>query len=89
MRTRWQALPELTSLCPGFITSPMTAANDFPMPGIMSAERAAGLMLRGIRARRTRVIFPLWFGMGARLVTLLPVAWREAAARRLPAKKSL
>ncbi|MCB8879078.1 SDR family NAD(P)-dependent oxidoreductase [Acidisoma cellulosilytica] len=79
----------LTSLCPGFITSPMTATNDFPMPGIMSAERAAGLMLRGIRAKRTRVIFPLWVGTAARLVALLPVSWREAAARRLPAKKAL
>ncbi|MCB8873932.1 SDR family NAD(P)-dependent oxidoreductase [Acidisoma silvae] len=79
----------LTSLCPGFITSPMTAVNDFPMPGIMSAERAAGLMLRGIRRKRTRVIFPLWFGMAARFTALLPVSWREAAARRLPAKKAL
>ncbi|HEX3984608.1 MAG TPA: SDR family NAD(P)-dependent oxidoreductase [Acidisoma sp.] len=79
----------LTSLCPGFITSPMTAVNDFPMPGIMSAERAAGLMLRGIRARQTRVTFPLWVAAAARLVDLLPVSWREAAARRLPAKKAL
>ena len=79
----------LTSLCPGFITSPVTAVNDFPMPGIMSAERAAGLMLRGIRARKTRLIFPLWVGMAARFTALLPVSWREAAARRLPAKKAL
>lgn len=79
----------LTSLCPGFITSPMTDVNDFPMPGIMSAERAAGLMLRGIRARKTRIIFPLWVAGLARFAALLPVSWREAAARRMPAKKAL
>lgn len=79
----------LTSLCPGFITSPMTATNDFPMPGIMSAERAAGLMLRGIRARRTRVVFPWWMGAAARFADLLPISWREAAAQRMPAKKAL
>lgn len=79
----------LTSLCPGFTTSPMTAANDFPMPGLMSAERAAGLMLRAIRAGRTRAIFPLWLGAAARLAALCPVSWREALAARLPAKKAL
>jgi short-subunit dehydrogenase len=79
----------LTSLCPGFITSPMTDGNDYPMPGIMSAERAAGLMLRGIRAGRTRVTFPLWMATAARFGNLLPVSWREAAARRLPAKKAI
>lgn len=79
----------LTSLCPGFITSPMTAANDFPMPGIMSAEQAAGRMLRGIRARRRRVTFPLWLAAAARLAALLPPAWRERGAARLPAKKAL
>lgn len=80
---------QLTSLCPGFVTSPMTATNDFPMPGIMSAERAAGLMLRAIMAGRTRAAFPAWMAAGARATALLPVSWREALAARLPAKKRL
>lgn len=80
---------QLTSLCPGFVTSPMTAANDFPMPGIMSAERAAGLMLRAIAAGQTRAAFPGWMAAGARVTALLPVSWRERLAARLPAKKGL
>lgn len=79
----------LTSLCPGFVTSPMTAANAFPMPGIMSAEQAAGLMLRAIRAGRSRAAFPAWMAAAARLTALLPVSWREALADRMPAKKAL
>lgn len=79
----------MTSLCPGFVTSPMTAKNDFPMPGIMSAERAAGLMLRAIRAGRTRAAFPAWMAAAARLTALLPISWREALAARMPAKKGL
>jgi short-subunit dehydrogenase len=62
----------LTSLCPGYIRTPMTAANRFPMPGLMSAERAAAIMLRGIAAGRRRVAFPWWIAAGARLVALLP-----------------
>jgi NAD(P)-dependent dehydrogenase (short-subunit alcohol dehydrogenase family) len=76
----------MTSLCPGFIVSPMTAENDFPMPGIMSAERAAEIMLRAIRQDSTRCAFPAWIATGARLAALLPAGWREAVAARFPAK---
>jgi NAD(P)-dependent dehydrogenase (short-subunit alcohol dehydrogenase family) len=76
----------MTSLCPGFIETPMTATNDFPMPGIMSAERAAEIMLRAIRQDSTRCAFPAWIATGARLAALLPAGWRESVAARFPAK---
>jgi NAD(P)-dependent dehydrogenase (short-subunit alcohol dehydrogenase family) len=79
----------MTSLCPGFIETPMTATNDFPMPGIMSADRAAGLMLRAIRREVTRYAFPGWIAAGARFAALLPAEWREAIARRFPAKGAI
>ena len=79
----------MTSLCPGFIETPMTAGNEFPMPGIMSAERAAALMLRAIRLDMTRYAFPGWVAAGARLSALLPAEWREAVARRFPAKNPM
>jgi NAD(P)-dependent dehydrogenase (short-subunit alcohol dehydrogenase family) len=79
----------MTSLCPGFIVTPMTATNDFPMPGIMSAERAAEIMLRAIRLGMTRCAFPGWIAAGARLSALLPAAWREAVAARFPAKGAI
>ena len=79
----------LTSLCPGFIETPMTASNAFPMPGIMSAERAAHLMLRAIRLDKTRYAFPGWIATGARIAALLPAEWREAIAKRFPAKGTM
>jgi NAD(P)-dependent dehydrogenase (short-subunit alcohol dehydrogenase family) len=79
----------MTSLCPGFITTPMTATNTFPMPGIMSADRAAALMLRAIRLDMTRYAFPGWIATSARLAALLPADWREAVARRFPGKSSM
>lgn len=63
---------QLTSLCPGYVRSGMTAANRFPMPGLMGADRAARIMLRGIDAGRRRVVFPWWMGLAARLTGLLP-----------------
>ena len=79
----------MTSLCPGFIDTPMTASNPFPMPGIMSADRAAGLMLRAIRLDMPRYAFPGWVAASARLSALLPAEWREAVANRFPAKRTM
>jgi NAD(P)-dependent dehydrogenase (short-subunit alcohol dehydrogenase family) len=62
----------LTSICPGFIRTPMTAENRFPMPGLMDADRAAGIILRGVAAGRMRVVFPGWMGLAARAAGLLP-----------------
>jgi NAD(P)-dependent dehydrogenase (short-subunit alcohol dehydrogenase family) len=62
----------LTSLCPGYVRTPMTASNRFPMPGLMDADRAAALMLRGMLRGRLRLAFPWWMGAAARLVGLLP-----------------
>jgi len=63
---------QLSSICPGYIRSAMTAKNDFPMPGLMDAGRAARIMLRGIADGRVRVTFPWWMGLAARTAALLP-----------------
>jgi NAD(P)-dependent dehydrogenase (short-subunit alcohol dehydrogenase family) len=62
----------LTSVCPGYIRTPMTARNRFRMPGLMDSERAARIILRGIAAGRVRVTFPWWMGLAARIGDLLP-----------------
>lgn len=62
----------LTSVCPGYVRSGMTAGNRFPMPGLMDAERAARIILRGVVAGRVRVAFPWWMALAARLAGLLP-----------------
>lgn len=62
----------LTSVCPGFIRTAMTAGYRFPMPGLMDADRAAQIILRGVAAERVRVVFPWWMGLAARIAGLLP-----------------
>ena len=79
----------LTSVCPGFVRTPMTAPNDFPMPGIVGVEEAVHRILTGIEAAPRRIVFPFWIGAGARFVSLLPSAWREAILRRQPSKAPL
>ncbi len=77
---------QLTSLCPGYVRSAMTAGNRFPMPGLMAADRAARIMLRGVAAGRRRVVFPWWMGLAARLVGLLPLAVSARLLGLAPAK---
>ena len=62
----------LTSVCPGYIRTAMTARNRFVMPGLMDADRAAGIMLRGVAAGRVRVAFPWWMALASRTAGLLP-----------------
>jgi hypothetical protein len=64
----------------------MTAGNRFPMPGLMSADRAARIALAGIAAGRVRVAFPWWMAAGARLVGLLPAGVSAAFLAAQPAK---
>jgi short-subunit dehydrogenase len=78
----------MTSLCPGFVATPLVAANDFPMPGLMPPEKAAERMLRGIARARVRVAFPWSLGLAARLWGMLPAAkapfWLDRMGRKRP-----
>lgn len=62
----------MTSVCPGFVRTAMTAHNRFPMPGIMDADRAAAIILRAVAAGRRRVVFPRWMALLTRGAGLLP-----------------
>jgi NAD(P)-dependent dehydrogenase (short-subunit alcohol dehydrogenase family) len=79
----------LHAVCPGYIRTPMTARNPFPMPFLMDAEEAARRTLRGIAGGRVRVAYPLPLYLGARLVGALPPGWRNALFTRLPAKQAM
>lgn len=61
----------MTSICPGFIRTPMTSANAGRMPGILEPDMAARKMLRGVMAGRARVVFPLWLATIARTLDLM------------------
>ncbi len=76
----------LVSVCPGYIRTAMTAGNRFPMPGLMEADRAAAIILRGVAAGRRRVVFPWWLGLAARLVGRLPPRLSAALLSRAPGK---
>jgi short-subunit dehydrogenase len=48
----------VTTVCPGFIATPMTAVNEFKMPWLMTAEKAARKIVRALERRRKVYNFP-------------------------------
>lgn len=73
-------------ICPGYVRTPLTDANDFPMPFLMEADRAARIIRRGLERRRPRIAFPWPMVAAVTLLQLLPPAWIDPLLRRLPKK---
>jgi short-subunit dehydrogenase len=69
-------------ICPGFVTTRLTANAPFPMPFLMTAARASSIIRHGLARNHARIAFPIgtkaavWFGQA------LPGRW---AARLLGA----
>jgi short-subunit dehydrogenase len=76
----------LHAICPGYVRTPMTARNAFPMPFLMDAEEAARRTLSGIARGRVRVAYPWPTYAMARFAGALPPAVTAWFFSRLPAK---
>lgn len=79
----------LSSICPGYVRTPMTRGNPYPMPGLMDPERAARIILRGLARGRRRIAFPWWFALLTRAVGLLPPHLTGRLLALAPAKHAL
>ncbi len=73
-------------ICPGFVRSCMTAANRFPMPLLMDAERAARIIRRGLERDKPRIAFPWPTYFAAWLMGTLPPVLTDPLLRKLPRK---
>lgn len=86
---RTELAPRGITVCvvnPGFIDTPMTQDNPFPMPGIMPAEEAAQKMLEGLKRESYEVIFPRGFVFAMKVLRLLPNALYFWIVQRFVAK---
>ena len=57
---------------PGFVDTPLTQGNDFPMPQLMTAPEAARQLIDGMERGEFHIHFPRKFTNSLRLARLLP-----------------
>lgn len=57
---------------PGFVRTPMTDKNDFQMPFLMDADKAAKIIIDGIKKEKHIIQFPLTTVIGSKIIKLLP-----------------
>lgn len=67
---------DVSIISPGFVGTPLTDQNDFPMPGKISAEKAADIIVRGLHKRKAEIRFPFLFTLVLRLLGALPNSLR-------------
>ena len=68
---------------PGFVKTPLTDRNPFPMPALISAERAAEHTLRGMERGSFEIHYPKRFTRVMKLLRLLPYWAYFALVRRV------
>ena len=74
---------DVTLVSPGFVDTPLTRRNDFPMPQLWSAERAAAYIARRLPRRPLEISFPTLFILVLRLLGALPGRWRLKLGQRM------
>lgn len=76
----------VVTVAPGFIDTPMTQVNPYPMPFKMTADDAATKVAQCIQRRRSYSVIPWQMAWVARLMRCLPNAIYDAAVEKAPRK---
>ena len=66
---------KLQLINPGFVRTPLTDKNDFPMPALMEADEAARRVVKGLLSDRFEIIFPRRFVYLLKLFRVMPYRW--------------
>jgi len=76
----------VVTIAPGYIRTPMTAPNPYPMPFLMDADVFARHAVTAIEKRRRFAVIPWQMGWVARVLRVLPDALFDVLFSRAPHK---
>jgi len=77
----------LSLVNPGFVDTPMTKKNDFPMPFIVPVEKAVDAIVDGLEKKRFEIVFPWQMRLSMKLFRLLPYPFYFAVTRQMLSKR--
>ncbi len=67
----------MITIKPGFVKTPMTDKNEFKMPFLMDTEKAAKIIMNGLKKEKRFIQFPFPILVGYKIVGLLPDKFYE------------
>ena len=73
-------------VCPGYIDTPMTRVNRYPMPFLLPVDEAARRITRAIAGRRRRAVIPWQMSLVSIPLRLMPGWLYDRLASRAPRK---
>jgi short-subunit dehydrogenase len=79
---------KVSVVCPGYVKTPMTDVNNFPMPFLMTPEKASQKIIKGLQKNKSRIAFPFGLYFVVWLATLLPPCLTDRIFAKLPKKKA-
>lgn len=71
---------------PGFVKTPLTDRNEFPMPFLMPVDAAVDAFVAGLASERFEIVFPRRFALLLKLLNALPYGAYFALVRRMTGK---
>lgn len=77
---------DVITVCPGYVDTPMTVRNPYPMPFLVPADRAAEKIARAISTGRLFYIFPWQMMIVGKIMRILPVRLHAFLFSRAPHK---
>lgn len=79
---------DISIVRPGFVKTPLTARNDFPMPFAIDSETAVKKIVQGIAARKWIIAFPWQLVWLMNTVSCLPLKWQTVLLQKLSRNSS-
>ena len=77
----------VVTICPGYIATPMTEGNPYPMPFLLDADKAARLVARAIERRKRFYVLPWQMAIVGRVLRCLPRPLYDAVFAHAPHKR--
>jgi short-subunit dehydrogenase len=62
----------IQAVSPGFVKTPMTDVNKFPMPFLISAEEAGKIIVKGLEKEKPEIVFPLPMAVMMKIARIVP-----------------
>jgi short-subunit dehydrogenase len=78
---------KVVTLLPGYVDTPLTRSNRYPMPFLMQPGEFARQAVAAIAAQTSYRVIPWQMGVVAKLLRLLPNAWLDKAFAGRPRKR--